>query len=85
MRSERSTGAFRLAPVLAIQSTTRNAQLQRAPMQPGDTSPWVNYLRSRGAQVAIVPGVGHFTMLEAPETVNRLIAAFLNHPDIRRH
>src|SRR5207237_10549820 len=62
------------APVLAIQSTTRNAQLQRAPMKPGDTSPWVDYLRSRGAKVAIVPGVGHFTMLEAPETVNRLIA-----------
>jgi pimeloyl-ACP methyl ester carboxylesterase len=62
------------APVLAIQSTTRNAQLQRAPMKPGDTSPWVDYLSSRGAKVAIVPGVGHFTMLEAPETVNRLIA-----------
>ena len=72
------------APVLAIQSTTRNAQLQRAPMKPGDTSPWVDYLRSRGARVEIVPGVGHFTMLEAPETVNRLIAEFLDHPDIRR-
>ena len=46
-------------------------------MKPGDTSPWVDYLRSRGAKVEIVPGVGHFTMLEAPETVNRLIAAFL--------
>jgi pimeloyl-ACP methyl ester carboxylesterase len=65
------------APVLAIQSTTRNAQLQRAPMKPGDTSPWVDYLRSRGAKVEIVSGVGHFTMLEAPETVNRLIADFL--------
>src|SRR5438477_6045723 len=45
------------APVLAIQSTTRNAQLQRAPMKPDDTSPWVDYLRSRGAKVEIVPGV----------------------------
>ena len=65
------------APVLAIQSTTRNAQLQRAPLKPGDSSPWIDYLRSRGAKVEIVPDTGHFTQLEAPETVNRLIAAFL--------
>ena len=65
------------APVLAIQSTTRNAQLQRAPMKPGDTSPWVDYLKSRGARIEIIPGVGHFTMLEAPERVNQLIADFL--------
>src|SRR5207248_3809680 len=43
------------APLLAIQSTTRNAQLQRAPMQPGDSSPWGDYLKSRGAKVAIGP------------------------------
>jgi pimeloyl-ACP methyl ester carboxylesterase len=65
------------APVLAIQSTTRNAQLKRAPLQRGDTSPWIDYLRSRGARVEIVPDTGHFTQLEAPETVNRLIADFL--------
>jgi len=65
------------APVLAIQSTTRNAQLQRAPMKPGDTSPWVDYLRSRGARVEIVPDTGHFTMLEAPQAVNRLIGEFV--------
>src|ERR671934_341070 len=65
------------APVLAIQSTTRNAQLQRAPLKPGDSSPWIDYLRSRDAKVEIVPDTGHFTQLEAPETVNRLIADFL--------
>lgn len=65
------------APVLAIQSTTRNAELKRAPLKPGDTSPWIDYLRSRGARVEIVPHTGHFTQLEAPETVNRLIGDFL--------
>jgi len=72
-------GAFAAlrAPVLAIQSTTRNAQLQRAPLKPGDTSPWIDYLRSRGARVEIVPDTGHFTQLEAPDAVNRLIADFL--------
>ena len=65
------------APVLAIQSTTRSAQLKRAPLKAGDTSPWLDYLRSRGAKVEIVPDTGHFTQLEAPETVNRLITQFL--------
>lgn len=65
------------APVLAIQSTTRNAQLQRAMLKPGDTSPWLDYLKSKGARVEIVPDTGHFTQLEAPDTVNRLIREFL--------
>jgi pimeloyl-ACP methyl ester carboxylesterase len=65
------------APVLAIQSTTRNAELKRAPLKAGDTSPWLDYLRSRGAKVAIVADTGHFTQLEAPDTVNLLIAEFI--------
>src|ERR1041385_5566451 len=40
-RRDAAVDAIR-APVLAIQSTTRNAQLKRAPMKPGDTSPWVD-------------------------------------------
>lgn len=72
-----ATFAVVRAPVLAIQSTTRNAQLQRAPLKVGDTSPWIDYLRSQDARVEIVPDTGHFTQLEAPETVNRLIAEFL--------
>lgn len=64
------------APLLAIQSTTRNSQLQRAPMQPGDTSPYLDTVRAAGAKVEIVPDTGHFTMLEAPERVNRLIEQF---------
>jgi pimeloyl-ACP methyl ester carboxylesterase len=63
-------------PVLAIQSTTRNAQLQRAPLKPGDTSPWLDYVKSKGAKVEIIPDTGHFTQLEAPDQVNRLIREF---------
>ena len=62
--------------MLAIQSTTRNAQLQRAPMKPGDTSPWLDLLRSYGARIEIIPDTGHFTQLEAPEKVNALISGF---------
>jgi pimeloyl-ACP methyl ester carboxylesterase len=62
--------------ILAIQSTTRNAQLQRAPMKPGDSSPFLDLLKSYGAKIEIVPDTGHFTQLEEPERVNRLIEAF---------
>jgi len=65
------------APVLAIQSTTRNAQLQRTALKQGDTSPWLDYLKSKGAKIAIVPDVGHFTQIEAPGKVNRLIEDFV--------
>jgi pimeloyl-ACP methyl ester carboxylesterase len=68
------------APVLAIQSTTRNAQLQRAPLRPGETSPWLDYLKSKGARTEIVPDTGHFTMLEQPERVNRLLQTLISPP-----
>jgi pimeloyl-ACP methyl ester carboxylesterase len=64
--------------ILAIQSTTRNAQLQRAPMKPGESSPWLDLLKSYGAKVEIIPDTGHFTQLEAPQRVNQLIQEFLN-------
>ena len=64
-------------PVLAIQSTTRNAQLQRAALKPGDTSPWLDYAKSQGAKIEIIPDTGHFTMLEQPERVNRLLQDFV--------
>jgi len=61
------------APVLAIQSTTRNAQLQRTALKPGETSPWLDYVKAKGARVEIVPDTGHFTQLEQPQRVNQLI------------
>ena len=66
------------APVLAIQSTTRNAQLQRSPLKRAESSPWIDYLKSRGARVEIVPDTGHFTMLEQPQRVNQLIQTWIS-------
>ena len=62
--------------ILAIQSTTRGADLKRSQMKPGDTSPWLDLLKSYGARIEIIPDTGHFTQLEAPRQVNRLIAEF---------
>lgn len=65
------------APLLAIQTTTRDANLKRTPLKAGETSPWLDYLRSKGARAEVIPGVGHFPQIEQPEIVNRLIAGFL--------
>ena len=62
--------------ILAIQSTTRGADLKRSPLKPGETSSWLELLKSYGAKIEIVPDTGHFTQLEAPQRVNRLIAEF---------
>ena len=65
-------------PMLVIQSTTRDANWNRAPLKPGDTTPYLDLLKEKIKQVKIeiVPDTGHFTMLEKPETVNRLIREF---------
>jgi len=66
-------------PLLLIQSTTVNANMERVSLQPRDTTPWLELVRSHvpGAQIEIISGTGHFPMLEAPEEVNQRIAAFL--------
>jgi pimeloyl-ACP methyl ester carboxylesterase len=65
------------APLLAIQTTTRDASLRRVPLKAGATSPWLDYVKSKGGRVAVIPDTGHFPQIEAPDTVNRLIAGFL--------
>jgi pimeloyl-ACP methyl ester carboxylesterase len=67
------------APLLAIQSTVRDpVTLKRTSLKAGQSSGWLDLLRERveGARIEVVPGVGHFTQLDAPDTVNRLIREF---------
>ncbi len=66
-------------PVLAIQSTVRDpVTLKRTSLRPGDSSGWLELLKEKlqNVRVEVVPGVGHFTQLDAPGPVNRLIAEF---------
>ena len=67
------------APLLAIQSTTRDAQLRRSPLRAGQSTPYLDLIRGAvpGARIAVVPGTGHFTQIEAADEVNRLIAEFM--------
>ena len=67
------------SPLLAIQSTTRDAQLRRSPLEAGQTTPYLDLIRGSvpGAKIAVVPDTGHFTQIEAADQVNRLIADFI--------
>jgi pimeloyl-ACP methyl ester carboxylesterase len=66
-------------PLLALQSTYNNLERVRVSLHPGATTPWLDLIRHHvpTAHIEIVSGVGHFPMLEAPEAVNRSMAAFI--------
>ena len=66
------------APVLIIQTTARNAQGERSPLEAGQTSPWLELLKQKlqTVKIEVLPGLGHFPQLEAPERVNALISGF---------
>ncbi len=74
-----STLAQISVPLLLIQSTTVNANLERVSLQPGANTPWIGLVENHvpRARIEIVGDTGHFPMLEAPEAVNQLIASFL--------
>lgn len=66
-------------PVLAIQSTFHDHKTERLSLSPETTTtPWLDHLRQYLPQleVAIVPDVGHFNMLEAPDQVSAAIRHF---------
>jgi pimeloyl-ACP methyl ester carboxylesterase len=66
-------------PLLALQSTTMNAEGKRVPMAPGLPSPLLDALRALTphAQIETIATVGHFTQIDAPEWVNGKIEAFI--------
>ncbi|TDJ16384.1 MAG: alpha/beta hydrolase [Gammaproteobacteria bacterium] len=66
-------------PMTVLQSTHLDDNRNRVPLQPGETTPWLELVKELAphAQIEIVPGVGHFTMMEAPQDVNRHLEAIL--------
>ena len=66
-------------PLLVVQSTYLDPQRKRVPLKAGETSPWLDLVRRTvpGARIEIVPGVGHFPQLEAPEQVNKLLSSLV--------
>lgn len=70
-------------PVKALQSTYLNENRERISLQPGGASPWLELIKEIAPHVdiQIISGVGHFTMIEAAESVNRHIEAVLENLD----
>lgn len=79
LRLEASLGCLRV-PVLAIQTTSRDANGNRASLRAGQTSPYLDMARSHipGIHVEIVENTGHFPQLDEPEKTNAAIAAFVS-------
>jgi pimeloyl-ACP methyl ester carboxylesterase len=65
-------------PALVLQSTFFDADLKRAPMRAGMTTPWMDLVASsvQKAEAKIIPGAGHFAMIEAAPAVNDAIHTF---------
>jgi pimeloyl-ACP methyl ester carboxylesterase len=70
------------APILVIQSTKPDPNTLRAPLHVGEVTDYMHYVRDTAVkapsvQFETIPGIGHFTMLERPDDVNRHIATFI--------
>ena len=65
-------------PLLLIQSTGINASNERYSLKKGETTSWTDLVKSivPTALIEIIPGHGHFIMLEDPDGTNELIASF---------
>jgi pimeloyl-ACP methyl ester carboxylesterase len=66
-------------PLLVLQTTTVNEKRERVTMRPGQTTPYLDFIRAkvRDARVEVLPGIGHFPQLEAPAETNRAIERFV--------
>jgi pimeloyl-ACP methyl ester carboxylesterase len=66
-------------PLLALQSTFWNETTTRRSLHVDEkTTPWLDLLRTLkpDTQMTLIPEIGHFAMLEAPEIVNAEIRRF---------
>jgi pimeloyl-ACP methyl ester carboxylesterase len=68
-------------PALVLQSTFFNSDLKRAPIRAGMTTPWMDLVASlvQNSEAKIIPGTGHFAMIEEAPAVNDEIRAFATH------
>jgi pimeloyl-ACP methyl ester carboxylesterase len=77
-RMDEALGAVRV-PLMVIQSTTMGPDRKRVALRAGETTPWLELVRSRvpHARVETLAGVGHFPQIEAAARVNALLDGFL--------
>lgn len=72
-------------PILVIQSTTRDAAGGRRPLEPGETGAYEAFVEEFAprADIVAMPGLGHYTMLEAPAETNAAIDSWLDGNGLR--
>ena len=72
-------------PILVIQSTTRDAGGGRRPLEPGEKGAYEAFVEefAPSADVVPLPGLGHYTMLEAPAETNAAIDNWLDNNGLR--
>jgi pimeloyl-ACP methyl ester carboxylesterase len=66
-------------PLLVLQTTYSNEKRERKSLSPGQTTPYLDFVRARvrAARIEVIPGIGHFPQLDAPEETNRVLASFV--------
>lgn len=66
-------------PLLAIQATYSNEKRERRPLNKGQSTPFLDMLRSRvpSARIEIIADTGHFPQIDEPAQVNALLDSFL--------
>lgn len=66
-------------PVKVLQSTHLDENRVRVPLRPGESTSWLELVKKLAphAEIEVVPDIGHFTMIEAADDVNRHIASML--------
>ena len=72
-------------PVLVVQSTTRDAKGGRRALEPGEVGAYESFVvqYATHADVVGMPGLGHYTMTEAPAEVNAAIDSWLDKHSLR--
>jgi pimeloyl-ACP methyl ester carboxylesterase len=66
-------------PVMVLQTTFSNEQRERRTMREGQTTPYLDMVRTNvpSARIEIIADTGHFPQLDASERTNALIDRFL--------
>jgi pimeloyl-ACP methyl ester carboxylesterase len=67
-------------PVMAIQTTYSNEKRERTSMRQGQTSAYLDMLRTAipSARIEIIEDTGHFPQLDEPARINALLAGYLS-------
>ncbi len=66
-------------PLLVLQTTFVNDRRQRATLRPGQTTPYLDFIRATvpDARIEVLADVGHFPQLDAPVETNQVLKRFL--------